>query len=73
MLEKLLLAAALTLSLQIFAGADRSAKLPKGDVFPSSPNPVTAMKRYPRCSTLACSGNELRRILLATESATYAR
>ncbi|MGL5062858.1 MAG: hypothetical protein ACRC62_23020 [Microcoleus sp.] len=71
MLEKLLLAAALTLSVQIFAGTDRSAKLPTTSVFRLFPNSVTAVQHSPR-RTLACSSNQPQRILLA-ESAAYPR
>ncbi|MEG4577324.1 hypothetical protein QUA56_32330 [Microcoleus sp. N3A4] len=44
MLEKLLLSAALTLSLHIFAGASTSAKLPKNLVLRSSDRPVQTLK-----------------------------
>lgn len=44
MFEKLLLAAALTLSLQIFAGASTSTKLPKTYVFRSLLGPVQTQK-----------------------------
>lgn len=44
MFEKLLLAAAITLSLQIFAGATTSTKLPKTYVFRSLSAPVQTLK-----------------------------
>jgi hypothetical protein len=44
MFEKLLLAAALTLSLQIFAGVGTSAKVPKNYVFRSLLSPVEIQK-----------------------------
>lgn len=44
MFEKLLLAAAITLSLQIFAGATTSTKLPKTYVFRSLSGPVQTLK-----------------------------
>ncbi|MEG4943049.1 hypothetical protein [Microcoleus sp. F4-D5] len=44
MLEKLLLAAGLTLSLQIFPGLSTSAKLPKNLVLRSSDRPAQTLK-----------------------------
>ena len=44
MLEKLLLAAALTLSLQIFAGVNTASKLPKTLVLRSSDRPTQTLK-----------------------------
>ncbi|MEG3842643.1 hypothetical protein [Microcoleus sp. herbarium14] len=44
MFEKLLLAAALTLSLHIFAGVSTSAKLPKSLVLRSSDRPTQTVK-----------------------------
>jgi len=44
MLEKLLLAAALTLSLQIFAGVGTASKLPKNLVLRSSAMPTQSLK-----------------------------
>jgi hypothetical protein len=44
MLEKLLLAAALTLSLQIFAGVGTASKLPKNLVLRSSDRPTQTLK-----------------------------
>jgi hypothetical protein len=44
MLEKVLLAAALTLSLQVFPGLSTSAKLPKTLVLQSSDRPAQPMK-----------------------------
>jgi hypothetical protein len=44
MFEKLLLAAAITLSLQIFAGVSTSAKVPKNYVFRSLLGPVETQK-----------------------------
>jgi len=44
MLEKLLLAAALTLSLQIFAGVSTASKLPKNLVLRSSDRPTQTLK-----------------------------
>lgn len=44
MLEKLLLAAGLTLSLQIFPGLSTSAKLPKNLVWRSSDRPAQTLK-----------------------------
>lgn len=44
MFEKLLLAAALTLSLQIFAGASTSTKLPKTYVFRSNQTLTQVLK-----------------------------
>ena len=44
MLEKLLLSAALTLSLHIFAGVSTSANLPKSLVLRSSDRPVETQK-----------------------------
>jgi len=44
MLEKLLLAAALTLSLHIFPGVSTSAKLPKNLVLRSSDRPTQTLK-----------------------------
>ena len=44
MLEKLLLAAALTLSVQIFAGVSTSAKLPKNLVLRSIDQPTQTQK-----------------------------
>ena len=44
MLEKVLLAAALTLSLQVFPGLSTSAKLPKNLVLRSSDRPAQPMK-----------------------------
>jgi hypothetical protein len=44
MFEKLLLAAALTLSLQIFSGVSTSAKVPKNHVFRSILSPVEIQK-----------------------------
>ncbi len=72
MLEKLILAAALTLSVQIFAGASHSAKLPNNYVFRSLQNPIPALKRFPCCSTVACSGDRLLgHIFSAAEPPTY--
>ena len=44
MLEKLLLAAALTLSLQMFAGVGTASKLPKNLVLRSSDMPTQTLK-----------------------------
>lgn len=44
MFEKMLLAAGLTLSLQIFAGVSSSTKLPKSYVFRSLLNPVQTIQ-----------------------------
>ncbi len=44
MLEKLLLSAALTLSLHIFAGVSTSPKLPKNLVLQSSDRPTQTLK-----------------------------
>jgi len=44
MLEKLLLAAGLTLSLHIFTGVSTSAKLPKNLVLRSSDRPTQTLK-----------------------------
>ncbi len=44
MLEKVLLAAALTLSLQVFPGLSTSAKLPKNLVLRSSNRPTQTQK-----------------------------
>lgn len=44
MLEKLLLAAALTLSLQIFAGVSTASKLPKNLVLRSINGPTQTLK-----------------------------
>ncbi|MEG4959567.1 MULTISPECIES: hypothetical protein [unclassified Microcoleus] len=44
MLEKILLAAALTLSLQVFPGLSTSAKLPKNLVLRSSDRPAQPLK-----------------------------
>ncbi len=44
MFEKLLLSAALTLSLHIFAGVSTSAKLPKSLVLRSSDRPTQTVK-----------------------------
>ncbi|WP_332985896.1 hypothetical protein [Microcoleus sp. A003_D6] len=44
MLEKLLLSAALTLSLHIFAGVSTSAQLPKNLVLRSSDRPTQTVK-----------------------------
>ncbi|MEG4286470.1 hypothetical protein QUB68_25400 [Microcoleus sp. A006_D1] len=44
MLEKLLLAAALTLSLQIFAGVSTASKLPKNLVLRSIDRPTQTLK-----------------------------
>jgi hypothetical protein len=44
MYEKLLLSAALTLSLQVFPGLSTSAKLPKNLVLRASDNPAQTMK-----------------------------
>lgn len=44
MLEKLLLAAGLTLSLQIFPGLSTSAKLPKNLVLRSSAHPAQTLQ-----------------------------
>ncbi|MCU0546961.1 MAG: hypothetical protein MUE44_33170 [Oscillatoriaceae cyanobacterium Prado104] len=71
MFEKLLLAAALTLSVQIFAGASPSAKLPKSYVFRSLLSPVTLLKPPTRCSTIVCSDDRPQGIFSVTESATY--
>lgn len=71
MLEKLLLAAALTLSVQIFAGAGHSAKLPKSYVFQSLQSPVTLLKPSSSCTTLACAGDRLRSAFSTAASATY--
>ncbi|NJK76819.1 MAG: hypothetical protein HC786_14290 [Richelia sp. CSU_2_1] len=73
MLEKLLLAAALTLSLQIFAGASHSAKLPKSYVFRSLLNPATVPKPSTGCSNVICSGDLFGQILPAGESTNYSR
>jgi hypothetical protein len=71
MLEKLLLAAALTLSLQIFAGASHSAKIPKSYVFRSLPGPAILPKPSTPCRTVVCSGDLLRQILPAAKSTNY--
>jgi hypothetical protein len=73
MLEKLLLAAALTLSLQIFAGASHSAKLPKSYVFRSLLNPATVPKPSNRCSNFVFLGDLFGQILPAAESKNYSR
>ena len=44
MLEKVLLAAGLTLSLQVFPGLSTSAKLPKNLVLRASDSPAQTMK-----------------------------
>ena len=44
MLEKVLLAAALTLSIQVFPGLSTSAKLPKNLVLRSSDSPAQTLK-----------------------------
>ena len=56
MLEKVLLAAALTLSIQVFPGLSTSAKLPKNLVLQASDSPAQTMK-LPLVSVPAALGS----------------